>query len=376
VEKLTSNLTSRIQVVLTGSTGSLGTMLLKALLSDPNVSKVYCLNRSRNAQERHLKTFTDQGIAELLSSKANFLQASFGDRHLGLTEEKYVSLQLNTDVIIHNAWAVNFNQRLESFESTHLRGVRNFVDFCLASTRRPHFLFVSSVSAVQNWSAINGSDVPVPECVVEDYSVALEMGYGESKHVSERVLGIAAKAGVKASILRVGQIGGPLAMNAGEWNTSEWFPTLLKTSKSIGCIPDTLGAIDWIPVDTLATIIVDIIKDLTQNGIPRTFNLVNPRQASWETLLPVVLARWNVKAVSFAEWLDTLRTVEHTSDLTSLPALKFFDFFENMGADLKNSGNRTMEFATNNSQKASRTMANMTPIDAPAMDIWLDQWNF
>ena len=40
---------SKISVALTGSTGSLGTHLLRTLLDDPAMSKIYCLNRSSNA---------------------------------------------------------------------------------------------------------------------------------------------------------------------------------------------------------------------------------------------------------------------------------------------------------------------------------------
>lgn len=38
--------TSKLNVVLTGSTGSLGTHLLRSLLDDLTISKIYCLNRS------------------------------------------------------------------------------------------------------------------------------------------------------------------------------------------------------------------------------------------------------------------------------------------------------------------------------------------
>lgn len=46
------------------------------------------------------------------------------------------------------------------------------------------FLFVSSISAVQNWDKTKGA---VPDDVIEDVSVALGSGYGEGKHIVERV---------------------------------------------------------------------------------------------------------------------------------------------------------------------------------------------
>ncbi len=51
-----------LTVVLTGSTGSLGTHLLEALLNDRGISTIYCMNRCRDAQERHEKNFRDRGL--------------------------------------------------------------------------------------------------------------------------------------------------------------------------------------------------------------------------------------------------------------------------------------------------------------------------
>lgn len=47
----------RYQVILTGTTGTLGVWLLHTLLSDENISKVYCLDRSVNARERNIEGF-------------------------------------------------------------------------------------------------------------------------------------------------------------------------------------------------------------------------------------------------------------------------------------------------------------------------------
>lgn len=377
LEKFTLGLSPKLNVILTGSTGSLGTHVLKALLDDPKICNIYCLNRAADARKRQQKALGTYGVGDALSSKAHFFQAHFGDPYFGLPKADFAMLVNKVDIILHNAWKVDFNHKLESFEDVHIRGVRNFVDFCNCSRRNPHLAFVSSVSAVQNWNACY-KDVPVPECVVDNFSVALQMGYGQSKHVSERLLGIAQKAGVNASVLRVGQIGGPLSMDAGEWNRTEWFPTLLMTSKTLGCIPATLGAIDWIPVDTLARILVDIVHDLARSGQPQTFNLVNPHRAEWSVLLSVVQERWGLKAVTFEEWVQKLSAMEASGnmDFDSLPALKMLDFFAGMANDLKDTSNRTLDFVTENGQRASKAMADISPIDARALNIWLDQWAF
>jgi len=88
-------------------------------------------------------------------------------------------------VIIHNAWRLDFNLSLLSFE-LHVRATRNLVDMALASAHRKtlRFLFTSSIGSAHSWDRSRGL---YPEEVLLDPSFAVGAGYGESKYVSERV---------------------------------------------------------------------------------------------------------------------------------------------------------------------------------------------
>lgn len=237
-------------VILSGSTGSLGTYLLHNLASNPSVAKVYCLNRS-DAEQRQKKSFEEKALdleSGVWGSKIEFLQTSFGEERFGLAQDKYNELLISVDAIIHNAWMVDFNHKVESFEETHIRGMRRFVDFSLDSKHNAHIHFVSSISTVGAWKPEMGS--LVPEIPMENPSVVLEQGYGESKHVAERIcLEASRRSSVPTSVYRVGQIGGPTT-ESGEWNRHEWLPTIIATSKAMGKVPTSLGsmAVDWIPV--------------------------------------------------------------------------------------------------------------------------------
>ena len=217
--KDTSPNQSKISVVLTGSTRSLGTHLLRTLLDDPTISKIYCLNRSRNAQEKQLKSFTALSLSPgLNTSRVEFIKASYGETQIGLPDTLYKELTSIVDIIIHNAWKVDFNHSLSSFTPVHIHGIHNLIDWNLSSTRNPPIIFISSVSSVGSWKATDG---PVPEVTIPNHEVAQGMGYAESKHVSECILSIASeKSGVPISILRVGQIAGPVTA-IGSWNRDE-----------------------------------------------------------------------------------------------------------------------------------------------------------
>ncbi|KAL8928039.1 MAG: hypothetical protein Q9172_001094 [Xanthocarpia lactea] len=180
-----------------------------------------------------------------------------------LTEACSASLLGDVTHIVHNAWEVNFNLPLASFEIPHLLGVRQFIDFSARSAYGASILFISSVSSTMGWS-VNHSG-PVPECIIDDCSAALPMGYAQSKYIAERLLGTASSiAGVPATIVRVGQVAGPIKGNSdgGCWNKREWLPSLIASSRHLGKIPVSLGAneeIDWIPIDVLSEVLVELM---------------------------------------------------------------------------------------------------------------------
>jgi thioester reductase-like protein len=77
--------------------------------------------------------------------------------------------------------------------------------------------------------------VLIPEEPIDDPSIPLEQGYGQSKYVSERILVNAVKAGLRATIVRVGQLSG-MTTN-GAWSSSEHVPILFKSSVAMGIVP-------------------------------------------------------------------------------------------------------------------------------------------
>lgn len=69
-----------------------------------------------------------------------------------------------------------------------------------------------------------------------DPAIAVGTGYGESKWVAERLLEFATQqAGVPTTSVRVGQLCG--SEGNGAWNHGEWFPSLVKSSLYMKCMP-------------------------------------------------------------------------------------------------------------------------------------------
>ncbi|KAL4804550.1 NRPS-like enzyme [Aspergillus unguis] len=378
------DLPERSTVILSGSTGSLGTYLLYGLLSNAQVAKVYCLNRTADAGDRQSAGFEQKGLDTSLladKSKVEFLHASFGERHFGLKDSVYRTLLDSVDMVIHNAWKVNFNHPVSSFEDPHIRGVREFINFSLESRYNTHIAFVSSISTVSAWKPSSAEESLVPELPMETVDSALEQGYGESKYIGEMICVEASRRSkVPTSVLRVGQIAGPDSP-LGLWNPHEWLPTIVKTSISMRQVPGELGSfvVDWVAVDTLAKITIEIVHHrrlaaATSASQHAVFHLTNPFRAPWADLIPAIQARYPVQVVSFVDWLDALGSVQNSSsdDLVDKPALKLLDFYRAVAGSTDHGPILSVE----RTREVSPTMASLGPVSKSQMSNWLNQWAF
>jgi thioester reductase-like protein len=128
-------------VILTGTTGSLGSYLLLTLLKTSGVQQIYCLNRSKTARDQFVTFLKSLSLSndvdnitqgQAADSRVSFFYTpSLGLPDLGLEDRSQYEhlLQANITQIIHNAWPVNFNLSLSSYTS-HLAGVRALIEFC------------------------------------------------------------------------------------------------------------------------------------------------------------------------------------------------------------------------------------------------------
>jgi thioester reductase-like protein/acyl-coenzyme A synthetase/AMP-(fatty) acid ligase len=400
IKKYTQNLPSPVEynprpenhvVVLTGSTGSLGNYLLEGLINNPAVERVYCLNRS-DAQSRQKQSFEDRG-ANPDFSKVVFLQTSFNKQNFGLSDKVYSELQASVNIFIHNAWAVDFNMGLESFEETHIAGTRRVVDFSATAKYHPHIIFISSIASTGNWHG-SGHSGFVPEVFMQDNTLPLPQGYGESKHVASSILAIAAeKSSIASTIVRVGQLAGPSA-EKGLWNRQEWLPSIVASSKALGQIPRTLGnedIVDWVPTDAAAKVLLDICETRLQAQEERkldTFHLVNPQITHWKGLVPAIVDFYSgspassgsassssaeMKIVEFSDWLQALKSLPVTEEnMRQVPGIKLLDFYQGLAQE----EGSLPRMDTRRTVEASETLKRLGAVDRGLMVNWCKQWGF
>ncbi|KAK4614859.1 Non-canonical non-ribosomal peptide synthetase FUB8, partial [Fulvia fulva] len=361
--------------ILTGSTGSLGNYALQQLIASPSVAHIYCLNRSADAESRQRQTFQERG-APTDFSNVTFLQSDFSKDQFGLKDDVYGTMLDTVDLFIHNAWAMDFNKTLQTYESTHIAGTRRVVDFSLESKYRAHIVF--------RWRlpAIHPGETEVPEQMFDDHRIPIPGGYGESKHVASLILAAAAEnAGVPASVIRAGQLAGPYGEGQ-PWNKHEWLPSIVISSKALSMVPERLGnqdEIDWVPMDLAARSVIDMSESRTQpdQDVLAVAHLVNPQAVSWSKIVPTVRDALEaetgnkVEVVPFRQWLDELKKSPATpEEVEKKPGIKLIDFYEGLLSE----GGGLPQLSTSETEKLSTTVRTMKAVDEGLMKKWLGQW--
>ncbi|KAI0799951.1 hypothetical protein GGR55DRAFT_692576 [Xylaria sp. FL0064] len=303
-------------IMLTGSTGGLGSYLLDQLVRNPAIKKI------RN--DRGLTWDSEH------TRKIEYLHADLSKDKLGLSHDTYKALLQKTHRIIHNPWPINFNISTETFEP-QLRGVRHLAGFAAEAEHRVAVVFISFIGTVHNWDMSRGS---VPEERMEDWSLPSN-SYGLSKMAGSLILDDAAAAGdFPAASIRVGQIAGPEA-EVGIWNKHEWFPSIIASSLYMGVLPRDLGSnnrIDWVPVERVARLVLDVVGAAPDQRTEAKetkgyFHAVNPSATTWGQIAPFVQQYYGSRIkqlVSWQEWVDKLENSGSTDEkqLAANPGLK------------------------------------------------------
>ncbi|KAJ7463788.1 hypothetical protein FB451DRAFT_1180248 [Mycena latifolia] len=211
----------------------LASAIIKLLASDKSTGSDLDPGRrklkgSASVPDRQKDAFLDHALdVELLSSKKLvYLEGDTSKADLGLTANVYTTLRDTITVIIHNAWTLDFNKSLTTFE--------------------PH---VKELATSLIWRA-DRQNASILRFLFT--SCCYGSGYGESKYISERIL---AASGLQATSFRIGQVTG--AATNGAWSTTDWVPAIVKSSIALGSFPSNASVVmAWIPPEAVARTIV------------------------------------------------------------------------------------------------------------------------
>ncbi|EPE36543.1 NAD(P)-binding Rossmann-fold containing protein [Glarea lozoyensis ATCC 20868] len=333
-------------VMLTGSTRSLGSYMLDALLSRPNnhFRKVYCINtsRGRSAALRYRTAANNLPAHQNGGDRLFFQQADLSLRRFGLSSTLYKELQDSVQVVIHTSWKEDLNAGLAAFK-TSLDGLLNLIRFSTESRHRPIICFASSTRSVGCYRTLPGNFAP--ECQIADAEAPTKDGYGQSKWIGEQMLSAASEnCDVRSVIWRIGELAGPVNQQ-GEWPKEGWRGSLITSSKYLRAVP-TFGWIHLfylIPIDVLASILVEICENVYPELVSNSndymkakyYNVRNPEDMAWEThIVPAVMRVLKSNGIEdmqnmrWGEWLELLEASQGNDGEN--PAFDLLNFYKNV----------------------------------------------
>ncbi|KAG8532232.1 putative NRPS-like protein biosynthetic cluster [Bacidia gigantensis] len=260
-------------VLLTGVTGTLGVWIFHLLRFSSTISEIHCLIRatdSHAAEQRLTKALAHKHLPPHQESKTKVFwhPCKLADSpSLGLPAATLTHLTETTTLIIHVAWAVNFNLPLSNFDS-HLSSLRNLLDFATSSPQPspPKFLFCSSTASVlgphiASFPQTRENAAHIEESIYESPDSASQIGYAQSKLVAERICNSAhfhTRLRNRIAVLRIGQLCGD--DKSGVWNVTEAWPLMLSSVRVTGALPD-LGEkekLGWLKVDSAARAVCEV----------------------------------------------------------------------------------------------------------------------
>ncbi|KAL2823450.1 hypothetical protein BDW59DRAFT_163230 [Aspergillus cavernicola] len=291
-------------VLITGGTGNLGSHVVAHLARLSNVQTVVCLNRASkmNRQQRQEEALAERRLHLSVAEQAKLviLESDTAQEQLGLSSDQYTLLQTHVTHIIHNAWPMNGAKPLASFEG-QFRVLRNLIDLAreMAAVQRERvrFQFISSVGTV------NGGGALEQRTRIEN---VMANGYNEAKFVCERMIQETLQRypeRVQAMIVRPGQIVG--SKETGDWNTSEHFPAMVKSSQTLGVFPALEGQFGWTSVVTVAHVMAELLLD---EGIPQEiYHIDNPAGQDWGNVVDVLAGELKARKLAFKDWIQRVR---------------------------------------------------------------------
>ncbi|EPB93060.1 hypothetical protein HMPREF1544_00134 [Mucor circinelloides 1006PhL] len=312
-------------ILLTGVTGSLGSFMLRDLLQDPSVDKVYCCIRGKDSQlqDRLVEAFESRCLDKSLlnTDRVEVLPMRFSEPFLGFTEERYYQLKQEVTIVQHCAWMLNFNMPVDHFDKECIQPFYNLLKFAYKEVNPMHVHFISSISA----SAAAGAEI-LEEPLPMDPHVAMSMGYAQSKFIVEILFNyLSTEKDFPCYIERLGQVCGD-SVN-GVWNVSEQYPLMFVGGGSImHKMPNLDTIIDWAPCDVAAAAIVDIMLRtayLPADPKQSIYHIVNPHLVMWSDVLTAMKeSGMKFDIVEPAEWVEEL-----SKDDTN-PAFRLMSFYE------------------------------------------------
>ncbi|KAF7597086.1 hypothetical protein BBP40_010560 [Aspergillus hancockii] len=371
------------RVFLSGGTGFVGVNFLSRFLQMPTVKEIVCIARSKNGMgprdrvEEALERYELWDKAGPHMHKLRVLEGDISSGLLGLSPEQFDWLATWASVVFHLAAKVNFCDPYQAHYDSNILGTRNMIDLA-ASGRRKAFHFTSSIDA---WGP-TGLVFATRKCLEDEplerhvRGLPYDIGYAQSKWVSEQMVRRVRERGLPTAIYRPGFTIGESRNGVG--NPDDFFARLM-----VGCI--RLGAFPVLPNQRMEYVTIDYVVNATlhiashNKNLGKSYSLVAPDPKDSVNLEKTVEVIRNLgyplKHVPYREWV---RMLQKTSDMDN-PLLAVMPLLQEPvlnGLTRFETSRNTPHYDSSNTVAALKDAPDIhyVPFDSGMLRSFLDFW--
>lgn len=320
---------------VTGTTGFLGSYIVRDILSRSKEHKVYAHVRALTKEaglERLIKASKVYGIwNESFLSQIEIVLGDLSSKNLGLSDDLWNKLASEIDIVIHNGALVHWVYPYSKLRDANVIGTINVLNLC-ATGKAKLFNFVSSTSTVDTDHYVKLSDTllaqgknGVPEA--DDLMGSLKglgNGYGQSKWSAEYIIRQAGERGLRGTIVRPGYVTGDSVTGAS--NTDDFLLRMLKGCAELGKFPDISNTVNLSPVDHVARCCVaSVLQPPSDSEFTVAQVTGHPRIKFNQYLDTLRKYGFDVKIDDYISWRIALEkyVVEDSKDSALYPLLHF-----------------------------------------------------
>ena len=342
-------------ILLTGSTGYLGSHILHELLTKTD-KKIYCLIRSPEKFDNIMQEYFKGGM-EPYRDRIQLIVGDISQDNLGLEQNEYDALIDDVSEVVNSAANVKHYSNIEDSIGVNITGVKNLLDFCAASGAKYHHMSTLSVSGI-GLTKQNGAS----EFTEDNLDIGQryeENQYVWTKYIAELYIEQYKKKGVSVSTYRFGGITERSTDGLFQFNEEEnGIKAIANVVKELGVVSRELEEMEFqiMEVDKCAEAVVSLMNDFPENAV---YHVYDPKYKTFGDYLSTLNIKYQI--TDYETFVQNLKSKVDTLPNFMLVEQYLDDFADNL-ANVKVKNEKTLEkllttgfsFATNESWKLAK----------------------